>query len=196
MKGRIFLVFLVFFYGTAVSSQDFSLSISDAKVTIDGKARAGFMVDFDYSVKDTEKGWWRYSRSFGRPLNMRGYYQVTIPSGVNSGNVDITLLSKTFATKKGARFFLALDEEGLPADKVKNYQQQVKVILKDFKKSYYITQLEERLEDVEKKAKKASKRVARAKSPAKEAEELTQLKSIQEELSSIKNQLKHIYAAE
>ncbi|WP_421891689.1 hypothetical protein [Marinoscillum sp.] len=194
MTERILLIFFVFFLSYRGTSQDFSAEIRADKLTIDGKARDGISTSFDFPAREVERGWWRYSREFGRPLNMRGYYKVTIPSEVNSGNVDITLLSKTLSSKTGCKFFLVLDQEHVPVTKVAAYNAQIKTILQDFKKTYYIDELGETLEKAEKKAASASKKVSKSDGNGKE-KALAELTGYQKQIEAIKNQLKIIYQA-
>jgi|GEM_PF-1304124 len=194
MTERILLIFFVFFMSYCGWSQDFSAQINPDKLTIDGKARDGISTSFDFPAKEVERGWWRYSREFGRPLNMRGYYKVTVPSEVNSGNVDIILLSKTLGSKTGCKFFVALDQENVPKTKVAAYNAQIKTILQDFKKAYYIEELGEILGKAEKKAATASKKVSKSNGNGKE-KALHELTSYQKQIETIKSQLKIIYQA-
>lgn len=192
MTSRILFLFLVFFYLQVGHAQVFSPEIKKERLTIEGKARDGFLTSFDFPQKDVERGWWSYSRNFGRPLNMKGYYQVTIPSVVNSGNVDLELFSRTLGSKSGSRFFLALNHDKVPKEKIADYDGQVKTILQDFKQNYYIEQLEDRLESVEKKAKKVSKKVMKGKGKEKALIELTHY---EKEIESIKARLLEVYGA-
>lgn len=161
---------------------------------ISGKKQNGYSTAFDFEAKDVEKGWWRYSREFGRPLNMRGYYKVTIPSDINSGTVDLELFSKSESAGLKSRFFLSLNADNIPKALVADYMKQLKIILLDFKKNYYIEYLENVLEGLEKKAKKASKRVSKANDKSRE-HLLNELESLQNSIEETKNSLKQVYNA-
>ena len=194
MSTKILFIFFTFFFIGTVQGQNFSELVSDKTMSISAKAYNGFYTEFDFNAKNVERGWWDYSRSFGRPLNMRGYYKVTIPSDVNSGTVDLVLLSRTVSGKNSCGFFLCLDESNISKDKILDYKKQLKVILKDFKKTYYIEQLEDVLEQLEKKAIKTSKKVSKAKGKSKERF-LQDLETQQEHIAQTKAKLKEIYNA-
>ena len=190
MSRRI-LFFYVTFFAINAYAQDFDSRIDQTKLTIDGLAREGYITRFDISAKKLEKAWWYYSRDFRRPLNMKGYYQVTIPSHLNSGNVDLVLLSKSLANKKGSSFFLTLDEKGIPKEKTNAYLSQVKVILQTFKVNYFVGELEEQLQSLEKRAAVISKRVAKSSGSSKQ-KHLTELQKLESEIEAIKDSIAEI----
>ena len=191
MTKRILFFYVLFFIGWLSYSQEFDPRIEKSTLTINHKAREGYQSRFDISAKKLERAWWGYSREFGRPLNMKGYYQVTIPSHLNSGNVDLVLLSKSLANKKGCTFFLTIDEQGIPKDKKSAYLNQVKVILQTFKVNYFVSELSEKLEDLEDRAATVSKRVAKSSGNSKQ-KHINQMQKLEEEIELIKHQLTEV----
>lgn len=191
MTRRILFFYVLFFFNWFSYSQGFDPRIEKSTLTINHKACEGYQTKFDIPAKKLEKAWWRYSREFGRPLNMKGYYQVTIPSHLNSGNVDLDLLSKCLANKKGSTFFLTIDEEGIPQSKKSAYMSQVQVILQTFKVNYFVSELGEKLEDLEKRAATVSKRVAKSSGNSKQ-KHLSQLQKLEDEIQQVKEQLTEV----
>lgn len=176
-----------------IQAQEFYPEISSERYTIEGSSREGYSTRFAYSEKEVEKGWWKYSREFGRPLNMKSYYKVTIPSGENSGNIDLVLLSKTIDTNPNSKFFLSLDQSNVPKEKLSAFGSQVKNILQSFKQSFYLERLEDDLETLEKKAKKWGKKVDKARGGNKD-KALTELDRLEEEIEAIKEGIREIYS--
>lgn len=164
----ILLIFLICSF-TTMNAQTFSSVPNKDKITLEGKPIEGFSIGFDYSGKEVEKGWWKYCRSFGRPINMRTYYKVTIPSEENGGNVDLELLSKVFASKGDSKFFLGLNPLNIPDPKQEVYHRQIRSLVADFKKRFYLNDLENQLRREEKKTKRLSKKVDRGNDQAFEA---------------------------
>ncbi|WP_421873955.1 hypothetical protein [Marinoscillum sp.] len=191
MTSRILFFSTLFFLCLTGWSQAFDPRIEETTLAVGGSNRKGYLTRFDVSAKKLEKAWWRYCREFGRPLNMKGYYQVTIPSELNSGNVNLNLLSKSMANKNGSAFFLTLDKSGVPESKQDSYYQQVKLIMQSFKVSFAVDQLEEKLEDLEKDAKKTSKKVAKSDGASRKRY-LTQLRTIEAQISTVKDQLMQV----
>lgn len=193
-KSVSILIVLTFFSLSQSVCQSFDPTINATSWTIDGEVRPGYSTDFDFSAKDVEKGWWRFSRSFGRPLNMKTYYRVTIPSETNRGNVDLELLARVVPGKQGSTFFLTINDKQIPKSKQNDYLGQVKTILQDFKMSFYLSCLEDLLKKEEKKAKKLSKKVDRADDNGKE-KMLNALTAQETKLEELREKVKRIYKA-
>lgn len=174
--------------------QDFDPAIDRTKMTIESIARDGYRTDFGFSAKKVEKGWWSFCREFGRPINMKGYYRVNIPSDVNSGTVSINLLSITSATKTGSSFFLALDHEGVPQKKIAGYDRQVLDILQKFKQSLYINDLNKTLENLEKQAARVSKKAHKGRGKSRERA-IDELVDLEQKLKKTKNRIELVYGA-
>ncbi|MFT7195868.1 MAG: hypothetical protein ACI83W_000217 [Marinoscillum sp.] len=194
MTGRILLVFLMFFSLYETNAQNFIESIASDKLTIESVAYKAYSTAFDASAKTIEKAWWRHIREFGRPLNMRSYYIITIPAELNDGTVATELFSRVLATKTGSRFYLALNTKDIPAEKVAGYNKEIESIIQTFKKSYYITLFENQLAKEEKQAVRTSKKVSKAKGKQRE-KALEELEQIDANKEAIQVKLKEVYKA-
>lgn len=194
MSGRIVLLIFHFFWLSQLAAQQFTPNIYEETLTVAGAARAGYITDFPFSAKEIEKEWWRFAKEFGRPLNMRSYYETTIPSEINSGTVDVILLSKTLRKGSGSQFFLSLKADKLPKDKKDEYFNQVKQIIQNFKQSIYLDKLETGLAKLETKAARASKRVEKADGRQR-AKRIGELEQLREEIQEYKSLIKSIYTA-
>ena len=193
-KPCIYSVFVICLWcsGFASRAQSFDLTINRDHITIDGQQLEAFSTGFDHSAREVEKGWWRYCRTFGRPVNMRSYYRVIVPREVNQGNVDLELFARTASQRTGGSiFFLALNAANIPTARQNIYQPQIRVMLGDFKKKFYLELLQEQLEKEERKAKKLSKRVDRGQNKA--LQELTEQEKL---LEGIRLKIKAVYRAE
>ncbi len=195
MSARIVLGFLIFFLSHWLLAQGYDNVILETSEAIDGQAFDGFSTKIWFKEKDVEKGWWQYSREFGRPLRMRGYYQVTVSNNQSGNAADLKLLSKTTDLDSLTEFFLCLDTTGIPANTLTDYDDQVRTILEDFKKYYYLNELEEELEDAEKKAARIGKRIAKAPSRNRE-HQIVLLQQLQETIASTKATLRRIYQSD
>lgn len=194
MNKGFLLLFCGIFISRLLCGQDFTTEVKEYQITIDGKAYKGFGTFFDFEPKAVEKGWWSYSRNFGHPLSMKGYNKLTIPSEQNTGNQDIELFSRVSRDKSGALFFITLNDAQIAKEKVANYQSQVKILLNDFKKDYYIKRLEEQLADVDKKAVKISKKVSKQSENARQ-KLLDELESLRQQSDALHAKLKVVYKA-
>lgn len=194
MTGRILLQFLIFFQTTLLVAQSFDQKVDEVKMTIEGKVREGYKTNFDFPAKTIERAWWSYCRDFGRPLNMKGYYRVTIPKEVNNSDVALDLLSISSAVKIGSSFFLALDDTSLPQSKVSTYERQVLGILQRFKQTVYINELNEKLESLEKDAARASKKIRKREGSAK-TKALQDLADLEQSMREVREKIEHIYKA-
>jgi DNA-directed RNA polymerase subunit F len=184
----------MFFSLYEIKAQNFIESIASDKLTIESVAYKAYSTAFDASAKTIEKAWWRHIREFGRPLNMRSYYIITIPAELNDGTVATELFSRVLATKTGSRFYLALNTKDIPAEKVAGYNKEIESIIQTFKKSYYITLFENQLAKEEKQAVRTSKKVSKAKGKQRE-KALEELEQIDANKEAIQVKLKEVYKA-
>lgn len=193
-KSRILLIVIFSILAYESAGQGFDAKVSATHWTVKGEAMQGFSSDFDFSAKVVEKGWWRYSRTFGRPLNMKSYYSVTIPSEENQGNVDIELLARVVPGKAGSTFFLTVNSQSVPESKLQDYLGQVRMILQEFKRDFYLRHLQDQLRKEEKKAKKLSKKVDRSGNRTKE-KALQALMVQEQKLAELRQRIKAVYQA-
>lgn len=121
----------------------FNAKVEQVSININGERRVGYKTVFDFSREEVRHSWWKYAKRFGRPINMKSYYKVIVPSSETDGNVDIEIIAQTSETTKGSIFFLGLENEA--------YKEQVKGILIDFKKDLYVKGLIREIKSIENK---------------------------------------------
>lgn len=164
MKSRILLLSLFSITWVLTNAQNYSREIGSGKLTIEGNSFEGYKGFFDFPAKDVEYGWWKYCRQFGKPLNMRKYYQVTIPRRVDGSDVEIVIYAKAIGLQKQeTRFILVLDDQSIPNDKKSAYLNQLKQVLKEFKQRFYINYYVKKLESIQGIAAKQSQLVQKLK---------------------------------
>lgn len=180
------------FFSNACLAQEYEPKIRPDQMEIAGITRNGYTTTFDVKEKQVERGWWTFARTFGRPINMKAYYQLVVPAETTTGNVDLILLSKTIDNKTTTTFFLAIDADQVPEDKIRGYLDQVLLIITQFKKSYYISLLNDTLADLEKKAVKVSKRAQKSQGNT-QSRHLNNLENLQKSIVEIKTKIAEIY---
>lgn len=189
------LFFACFFLTTFYSfSQKFYPEITSERYTIAGSSRQGYSTLFDFEARTVRKGWWKFSKQFARPLNMKSYYQVTIPREMNNGNVDLILLSKSMKAGNYSKFFICLEDEQIAASDATALRKQVLQLLQQFKQTFYLERLEKELAKAEAKAARESKKADRTSGSGRE-KALQELTSLEMELDRIKAEIKLIYQA-
>jgi hypothetical protein len=128
-RHTLTLLFL-FAFTAAISQKNFNVQFEKTSFVIEDKTLAGYKTLFDFSREQVRKGWWKYSREFGSPLDMRKYYKVVIPAATNEGNVDLMIYAVSTEDGNNCSFFLGVEN--------KQYDKQVAKLVKDFKKQFYI----------------------------------------------------------
>jgi len=71
-------------------AQDYSLVVSDARVSVDQKALNGYATVFDMPYLLIKKEWWRYIKKRAIIFNHLTYYDLTIPAegeGIKKSNL-------------------------------------------------------------------------------------------------------------
>ena len=129
----------MFIFSLTFAQKKYAPDAHSSQLTLEGKALAGYSSAFDFSREEVRKGWWKYAREFGSPLNMKDYYKVTIPSETTDGNVDLEIFTQTTAGEGGTLFFLGLENT--------KYKEQALTMLQDFKKKFYISDLLSRIDE-------------------------------------------------
>lgn len=124
---------LLFTLSSVFGQKKYTQEVKAQELILDGKALKGYTSNFGFEREEVRKGWWKYAKEFGNPLNMKSYYIVKIPAETTDGNVDMEVVTQTTSGKGGCNFFLGLSNE--------TYKPQALAILLDFKKKFYISQL-------------------------------------------------------
>lgn len=158
--------------------------MSSPQITLEGKTLIGYATQFDFSREEVRKGWWKYAREFGSPLNMQSYYKVTIPSETTNGNVDLEIYTQTTDDVQGVRFFLGLESE--------TYKDQALTMLRDFKKKFYINSLIEEIESNQKESVKLSAEYRNEVLESKQKQLLSQITALEQANELLREQIKAI----
>lgn len=175
---------LMFGLFTGYGQKKYDTNVTAGQLTLEGKSINGYTTTFDFSREDVRKGWWKYAREFGSPLNMKTYYKVTVPSETNEGNVDLVIFTQTTAGEGGTRFFLGLES--------KQYNEQAKAMIADFKKRFYINDLVDQIEVKQKEADRLSDEYRNTILKKNQQEILKKIADIENEVEQLKSLLKSI----
>lgn len=157
---------------------------ASSQLTLEGKSLSGYKTSFDFAWEDVRKGWWKYARDFGTPLNMKSYYKVTIPSQTTDGNVNLEIFTQATKSKKGSDFFLGLQN--------KKYEEQALTMILDFKKKFYIQHMVDLLDRAIEKADNLSDLYEEASTEAEKKEILERLNKAEIDMELIKEQIREI----
>ena len=169
---------------STIAQKKYSSEATSSQLTLEGKALIGYTTSFDFAREDVRKGWWRFAREFGSPLNMKTYYKVTIPSEQTDGNVDLEVFTQTTDGQGGTVFFLGLEN--------KTYKDQALVMLRDFKKTFYINSLLEKIKSNQAKSEKLSSAYRNEVLEEKQQKLLNQISELARENQQFRDQIKVI----
>ncbi len=158
--------------------------MTETSLGLEGKILTGYVSSFDFSREEVRRGWWKYARQFGNPIDMREFYKVKIPSTTTDGNVDLTIYSQTLADASATKFKIGLEE--------KKYKVQVEELLKDFKKDFYIQHYLGELKLKELEAEKYSSQYESALDDEDKSEALNNLNSKREEIERLKEEIRKV----
>ena len=168
---------LLFATGVTLGQTNFNTKTTSTQVSLEGKTISGYKTEFDFGREEVRKGWWKYAREFGSPLNMRTHYKVTIPSETNDGNVDLLIFTQTTAGDGGTTFFLGLEND--------TYKDQALSLLIDFKKNFYINELLNEIEQKQTEAQSLCKKYEAAILETEKKKLLDKLLKIEEEVERL-----------
>jgi hypothetical protein len=99
--------------------------------------------------------------------------------------VEIILYSKPIRSNDGSSFSLAIDDQNLPANKKEEYLAQLKLILMEFKRYFYLEKYEQQLSKVTKLAEKNGTLASKLEGAPKE-DLLEELQILSREVDRIK----------
>lgn len=158
--------------------------LTESSENFKNKSFNGYSTFFDFSREEVRRGWWEYAKKFGNPINMKTYYQVKVSSAYTDGNVDLMLYSKTEASDGGVSFFLGIEES--------DFNNQLKNLLVDFKKEFYIKKILERIEAAQKEAAKQSDDYRSTFLSDERGVILNSLSKIIRSVDSLRNEIKEV----
>lgn len=176
---------LSFLFGSVASyGQAYTNKLEESSEILGETAVAGYSCSFDFSREKVRRGWWEYSRKFGSPINMKAYYKVKIPSDYTDGNTDLMLYSLTEESGKGATFFLGVAEEG--------YKDQIKNLIQDFKRNFYINSLSDEVATKEKEATRLAEAYYETALEDERDEILEKILETEKKVENLKEEIKKI----
>ncbi len=174
----------MFVLSLTFAQKKYSPKAAPSQLTLEGKSLTGYTTSFDFAREEVRKGWWKFAREFGSPLNMKTYYKVTVPSEGTDGNVDLEIYTQTTDGKGGTQFFLGL-ESG-------TYKDQALTMILDFKKKFYINDLLAQIEENQTKSEKLSNEYREAILESKQQDLLKQITDLEDENQKLKERIKKI----
>lgn len=169
------------------SQNNYGTKTESTQLSLEGKTLRGYRTNFDYGWEEVRRGWWEYARKFGSPLNMKTYYKVTIPSETTDGNVDLEIFTQTTECKGGTDFFLGLENE--------TYKEQALALLIDFKKSFYINDLVEEIEEKQKLADDLGDEYREMVLESRKQKLLQKINQLEKEVEALKERIKEVERA-
>lgn len=182
-KNTLFIV-LLFAFGAGEAQKKFDLSVNGIVFNIDGKKLNGYETSFDFDREEVRKGWWRYVRAFGTPMDMRSYYLAKIPAQSTDGNIDLTIYAQTKGETVPVEFKI-----GIESDK---YKAQVEELIKVFKKDFYIQYYLAKLRVKEQEAGRIASEYASSESDVDKEKLLTTLNAKKEQVDWLKEEIRKI----
>lgn len=174
----------MFSFNVINGQKKFDLSANGIVFKIDGKKLVGYESSFDFTKEEVRKGWWRYVRAFGSPVDMRTYYLVKIPAQSTDGNVDLSIYAQTTGDGVPAQFKIGIED--------KKYKVQVEELIKVFKKDFYIQYYLSKLKVKEQEAERIANDYASASEELQKEKLLSTLSSKKEQVDWLKEEIRKI----
>ena len=193
MKKRIVLIFFIFLFVLAGKGQSFDPEITKGKLTIESDIFPGYKSFLDFNHEAVQKGWWRFSRKFGKPVNMRKYYETTIVNDHEENVHEVVLISKSLKYGRGTVFYLTLKNTGLSSELEKKYLKQVQTLLFEFKQEFYLSFYEDEMKDLERQAAQATKSLDKSRgNPQMEKQSFQELEKVNAALDEVKDKVRKL----
>ena len=174
IKNYTIITVLLFSGICSYAQKDISLDRQRASFGLEGKTLKGFRTTFDFSTEKIRRDWWKYTKGFARPVNMKSYYRVEVPSEATDGNVDILIYTQTTEENGTTLFKIGLEEE--------RYLNQAEGLLVGFKKyvfaNYYSNLIEEKTGEAMEISEKYN-------ASAKTGEQVIVLNELQEKMKEV-----------
>ncbi len=190
MVSKILFYFFLIISFTQVVSQVYSPEIEPTNLTIESNVYPGFKTFLDFDSKDVRKGWWKFSREFGKPVNMRRYYETTL---VHEEMMNVKVITRSVKFKEGTLFYLTLKNDEMPKDQEQKYLKQVKTLLFEFKQEYYRSFLEDELKSLEKQAVQVTKKLDKVSGDAtKENQYFNSLMEVNTAMDEVKERVRKL----
>ena len=174
----------MFSTGSTIGQKKFDLSLKGGSLEIGGVSLTGYQTQFDFAREEVRKGWWKYARQFGNPLDMRTHYEVTVPSDHTDGNIDLKIYAQSVDGAEGSIFNVGIESE--------KYKVQVEELLKEFKRHFYIQYYVEEIKLKDLEAAGLSRKYESAKLDEDKQTALNDLNAVQREVDRLRKVIKMI----
>ena len=186
----IFFAFLCFYFSGR--AQNGFASLTKTQFKLDTSEYTGYKSYFEYPSQQVLRAFWTYTKSFGHAENRRTYYLVSVPPQSDSTNVTITLAGKAEEEGSTSQFSLGMDLNQYNQDP-KSYQQQLRIMLLEFKVDMYMGVYQDQINTLSYEAKKLSKKHQKALKKGEIFQEensarLSRLKDLEHQISQLRNQ--------
>ncbi len=146
----------------AGSMPDFGPAVNTASLTIGSDQHTGYSALFDFDEKTVEKGWWRYLKRVARVKDRKTYWRLSIPPEKGTSNRPVEMFSEITKANDRTKLTLVLNGFNMVPNTKKDYLQQTKYFLEEFKAKFYGDYVQGLIIKAEKKAKKASQQHQKA----------------------------------
>lgn len=166
------------------AQKKYSSKAASSQLSLEGKTLTGYTTSFDFAREDVRKGWWKYARAFGSPLNMKTYYKVTVPADRTDGNVDLEIFTQSTDGTGGTVFFLGLEND--------TYKDQALSMLLNFKKKFYINDLLDQITNNQIASEKLSSSYRNTVIESEQQDMLKQITDLEKANKKLKEQIKKI----
>lgn len=169
MKNRLSLLTVFLFLITAgnISAQAtktpsgqnpvFDPDLKMAQLSVDNLSHSGYSTGFEFTATNVEKGWWKYLSSVARVKNRKTYWILTVPPKKGESNQAVVMYSSIKAIGKASTLTLALDASQMDSKVKKDYLDQTKKFVAEFKAKLYGDHIQDRIRASEKEARVVSR---------------------------------------
>ena len=135
---------------------EFGPPVASTSLTIGSDKHNGYSAQFDFSPESLQKGWWKYLKTAARVKNRKTYWRLSVPPKKGSSTLPVEMFSAIAKQGTSSTLTLVLNGVNMDAATRKDYLQQTKNFLEEFKAKFYRDYVQQLIENAEKRAKKAS----------------------------------------
>lgn len=159
----IFVCLFIQMHGAAVARQakptvpEFGPQVATASLTIGSDKHNGYSAQFDFPPESLQKGWWKYLKTVARVKNRKTYWRLSVPPEKGSSTLPVEMFSAIAKQGSSSTLTLVLNAVNMDAATRKDYLQQTKNFLEEFKAKFYRDYVQQLIAHAEKRARKASK---------------------------------------
>ena len=176
--------FFLFVIQGAYTQKKFDLKVNITEFDLEDMHLYGFETNFGFSRKEIRKGWWEFTKQYGKLTNMRSYYRLKISGRATGENTGLTIYFRSTEAPGGSRLEIGTEE--------KKYRNDLKDLLIAFKKDFYLRYYLDQLRRATASGERAGKAYPNILMPEEKNEWLEQLQMNQEKLHQLRTAIKAI----